>query len=554
MSKHKERAIGILPILVALAVALIPGYFNSGAGVIDKYIIINWPWLVLASVVLLGYVLVPKIKGADNIAGGLLTKINSQKGIKLMDSLGAGHPTFWKDLADAALILLFAGVGAGYVASKRGVKGKQVIAAILAALAILVLTGALAFSFLPFALVFNIGLESLVATLAVAALVYFLIPKLSSKKASIIILALGILAFGGTSFYGAFVYGDMTYVLTGLLIGAFGIPFYLLIPLVLNAGMVVAGASETPGLNIGYPDVENGIPVLKYAGTDLSIPIFPDILIALIIMLALHEGFHGLVARAQGISVKNTGLLFSSIIPLGAFVEPDPKKFPKFSEEKRTRVYAVGSFANIFVVAIVAYVLAWGLAVSGLVEAEGFYVGATVEGTGAAEVLYPGELVFAVDGMTTGTFSDFSKVLSDKAAGDTITLKLSNRTEEIILAQSPYVAGAGFAGVVKQTDPITSERGYAFSPGLSGSKLAENGWDIVFSLLKWIFFLNLAIGIFNLLPFKPLDGGYCYEAFFNEAERGVKGGKKIKLSAMLMQFFTLFILAVFFLNFLPYFL
>ena len=37
---------------------------------------------------------------------------------------------------------------------------------------------------------------------------------------------------------------------------------------------------------------------------------------------------------------------------------------------------------------------------------------------------------------------------------------------------------------------------------------------ILFELLElfqWIFMLNLGIGLFNLLPLKPLDGGYMLE-------------------------------------------
>ena len=30
-------------------------------------------------------------------------------------------------------------------------------------------------------------------------------------------------------------------------------------------------------------------------------------------------------------------------------------------------------------------------------------------------------------------------------------------------------------------------------------------------LFQWIFMLNLGIGLFNLLPMKPLDGGYMLE-------------------------------------------
>jgi Zn-dependent protease len=40
--------------------------------------------------------------------------------------------------------------------------------------------------------------------------------------------------------------------------------------------------------------------------------------------------------------------------------------------------------------------------------------------------------------------------------------------------------------------------------------------DILFTFLFWIFALNLGIGLFNLLPLKPLDGGLIFEEISNK--------------------------------------
>ena len=34
-------------------------------------------------------------------------------------------------------------------------------------------------------------------------------------------------------------------------------------------------------------------------------------------------------------------------------------------------------------------------------------------------------------------------------------------------------------------------------------------WNIV-SILYWIFWLNIAVGLFNVLPMMPLDGGFLF--------------------------------------------
>ncbi|HLF55126.1 MAG TPA: hypothetical protein VI612_05405, partial [Candidatus Nanoarchaeia archaeon] len=51
--------------------------------------------------------------------------------------------------------------------------------------------------------------------------------------------------------------------------------------------------------------------------------------LSIFIILIVHEGMHGVMARVYGLPVKNSGLVvLGALVPLipGAFVEPDEEK------------------------------------------------------------------------------------------------------------------------------------------------------------------------------------------------------------------------------------
>ena len=63
-------------------------------------------------------------------------------------------------------------------------------------------------------------------------------------------------------------------------------------------------------------------------------------------------------------------------------------------------------------------------------------------------------------------------------------------------------------------------------------------------ILKWIFMLNFGIGLVNLLPAVPLDGGYILRGLL-ESKMRKKTAKRISYAI------AIFVLALIILNFLP---
>ena len=103
--------------------------------------------------------------------------------------------------------------------------------------------------------------------------------------------------------------------------------------------------------------VKENIPVTEYLlipGINPDVPVVYGI-IALALSLAIHEMFHGIVARKHGIKVNSVGLMLF-VVPIGAFVEPDEQEITSADPVVRRRVVGAGIAIN-FVIAIVMFLL-----------------------------------------------------------------------------------------------------------------------------------------------------------------------------------------------------
>lgn len=84
---------------------------------------------------------------------------------------------------------------------------------------------------------------------------------------------------------------------------------------------------------------------------------FTYFLVALAVVVIVHEGAHGIFAKLNKIRIKTTGIAFLGPI-LGAFVEQDEKDMTRAKKFPQMAVLAAGTFANI-VFAILFGLLLW---------------------------------------------------------------------------------------------------------------------------------------------------------------------------------------------------
>lgn len=251
---------------------------------------------------------------------------------------------------------------------------------------------------------------------------------------------------------------------------------------------------ETPSVSIVIPGVD--IP-----GSQIYVP-FVYGLIALATVLVVHEFSHGIQAIGEKIPIKSIGLLLFAIIP-GAFVEPDEEKLKKAKRSSKLRVYAAGSIANV-TLALIALILL-SLVSAGIpqfFEEDGIAVDRIVPDSPSEGILKEGMVLQEIDNHRINDSQAYVDIVSSFSPGDNVEVKTDQGTYHITLAKNPNNESVGFFGIQANKHFELINDSWGPLPWIL-FELAE--------LFQWISMLNLGIGLFNLLPIKPLDGGYMLE-------------------------------------------
>ncbi len=304
----------------------------------------------------------------------------------------------------------------------------------------------------------------------------------------------------------------------------------------------------------------------------VTIPLFYG-LVSLFSVLIVHEFAHGFVMRAQDIRTKSTGVLLFVVLP-GAFVEQDEKQMKNAPISKRLRVYGAGPFANILFALVCL-----GLLLVSISPSPGVYVYDTVKTYQLADntvisgaswgVLCPGDRLVelshvvdntAVDRVVIEEYGNFSEFMENTREGDNVLVLVERNGQEenflITLTQYPENENRGMMGVFL-TYAQSGFLYYVFNPlfDIMGPKTravnpyaydARVPWPVV-DLLRWLIFLHFAIGLFNLLPMKPLDGGYLISGAVERVSSG-------RVAAAVSNAISFVVLALLLVNFMPVFI
>ncbi|MBN1275717.1 site-2 protease family protein [Candidatus Woesearchaeota archaeon] len=278
------------------------------------------------------------------------------------------------------------------------------------------------------------------------------------------------------------------------------------------------------------------LPGVKIPGVDVFIPFWYGI-IALFLTIVVHEFSHGVVAAAHRLKVKHSGFVMFGPLP-GAFVEPDEKQLMKAKPKVQLGVYAAGPFSNILLTLIL--ILAFGFlpffaanlgggseglerftektSITSFTELfdelyrpAGLPTNAVPGGAAAEAGVMNGTVVKAINGVeiyNLTAFIDEYLAIANLTPGDTITL--SNATHDFIITTRthPDNESRAYLGVffdwnaaAVEPDPAAQER---FGP--AGFKFRE----VAFWQVFWLIVLSSGIGLANLLPIGPVDGGRMF--------------------------------------------
>ena len=247
------------------------------------------------------------------------------------------------------------------------------------------------------------------------------------------------------------------------------------------------------------PVISPVIPGAMIPGVGIKVPLIIG-WIALFVVIVIHEFSHGVVARAHRIKVQSSGLMFLG--PLGgAFVEPDEKALVKAPKKAQLGIFAAGPFSNLL--SSLALYLVIGFVLVPLlvyfVAANGVVFSSVQPGYPAAAAgVRTGVVYDYVNNRSVHDSTEFTDALAGVKPGDQVILASSQAKESMVFtaAASPTNASRGYLGVVLGTNLRW--------PGLSWL-FAAYGWLV--EIAMWTFILGLGIGLANLLPLGPVDGG-----------------------------------------------
>lgn len=281
------------------------------------------------------------------------------------------------------------------------------------------------------------------------------------------------------------------------------------------------------------------LPGIKIAG--MPVLSFWHWIIAILIIATVHEFFHGVYARKIGVAIKSSGFAFLGPL-LAAFVEPDEKQMAKKKKYPQLQVLSAGPFSNIIFAGIILIIMisVFNPISNSIIQEKGLVI-VSIDNTMPINksLLKPGMNIDNVDGKNISNKDDFLNAINSKKPGDKVFVKANGTFYEVELGNDTngntkmgvYVSPAsiGLKASIKQ-------KYFDFYPAYA--------W--ILELMFWLFAISLGVGLFNLLPLGPVDGGRMFYVGMLAIFKNEKKAKKIYL------FITLLCLLLIFINLMPF--
>ena len=287
---------------------------------------------------------------------------------------------------------------------------------------------------------------------------------------------------------------------------------------------------------LSNPQVGIILPGVDIPGSPIFVPLEVGI-IALMTVMVVHEFGHGILSRVEGVRIKSIGVLLLAVLP-GAFVEPCEEDIEKSKRISKLRIYAAGSIFNLGLAAIsliisllISLLLIGsiflglpGIAIPGTTiqtpsigynisgpiyptfHEEGMQITSVVPGSPADGVLNEGMIVQSINGIPTTNITEYTNLQPSIQKGEALTIQTDQGTKTLTTGTNPNNATKGYIGIRSQSNLVVNQN----VASKYGNILPWFLYDLSY-LLYWIFLLNFAVGTFNLLPMKPLDGGLMLE-------------------------------------------
>jgi len=252
-------------------------------------------------------------------------------------------------------------------------------------------------------------------------------------------------------------------------------------------------------------------------------------IISIFLLALVHEFSHGVVARLYKIKIKSSGLAFLNIfVPVipAAFVEPDEKELRERPHIQQLSIFAAGPFSNIIFAFVVLAIM--GLVFAPVSNAIFNYDGVLVTGFTPGNETFPAEeagmteneLIIGIDNMPITTVENFTKIMQNKTPSESIVITTNVTDYNITLAESPDNKSMGYLGIY-----LTQNQEIKENVLQKYGKILPDVFIWFVGLFYWLYVLNLGIGLFNLVPLGPIDGGRMLQLAMHKLFKKKNGDK-----------------------------
>lgn len=305
--------------------------------------------------------------------------------------------------------------------------------------------------------------------------------------------------------------------------------------------ILVKGTYDLIFLPASQPILAPVLPGVAIAG--LPVLSFWHWIISILIIAVVHEFCHGVYARVNKIEIKSSGFAFLGPI-LAAFVEPNEKKMQKKSKHAQLSILSAGPSSNILLGAIILLVVIFILAPvsSSIVSYKGLEIISINKDLpiGNTEIK-EGDIIIKINNITVDNRSDFISALNRFSPNETIYITTNISVIPIKLSENPENKSKPILGVSVSEHSLGIKREikekYLFLPGV---------FFWILKLLFWVYIISVGVGLFNLLPLGPVDGG---KIFYITALYLTKDQIK---AHKIYKYISFLVLTLIFINLLPY--
>jgi len=144
----------------------------------------------------------------------------------------------------------------------------------------------------------------------------------------------------------------------------------------------------------------------------LPLSVAVEVVLAVFIAMALHEGAHAVYCRLGDIEVESSGLAFIGFLPVGAFVRPNETEIEIAKYTDKLRMFAAGILSNM--VSSIIFILLFIVITSQLVvPAFGVPVSGSIDGSPADESGITSTQITSVNDTAISSQAEFQEVIEN---------------------------------------------------------------------------------------------------------------------------------------------